>query len=127
MLSIDYIHRFISSLVFTSVLETLIVFLIFWVILRRRDIKARIIIFTGVLASYATIPYVWFVFPYINNWPRATSLHYSEPFVFLVEAVIYRVFLKTNMPVALGLSLVANLASYLLGPLLRGHGLWIYW
>lgn len=78
-------------------------------------------------ASFATIPYVWFIFPYINSWPRQTSLYYSEPFALLVEALIYRIFLRIDIRIALIISLLANLASYLLGPILRTHGLWIYW
>jgi hypothetical protein len=127
MLSIDFIHRFISSFVFTATIETLAVFLIIWVLLRRRDIKAGIVVFTGVLASFATIPYVWFVFPYMVTWTRAESFWYSEPFVFLIEAVIYRVYLKTNMQTALGISFIANALSYFIGPILRNHGLWFYW
>ncbi|MDO8505195.1 MAG: hypothetical protein Q7S48_01270 [bacterium] len=127
MLSIDYIHRFISSLTFTVVVETAVVLLLLWFIFKKREAGIKKIIFTGVFASFATIPYVWFVFPYINSWPRQTSLLYSEPFAFLVEALIYRIFLKIDIRIALTVSLFANLASYLLGPMLRTYGFWIYW
>ncbi len=127
MLSIDYIHRFISSLVFTAVLETLVIYILLRFLFKKKELGGKKIIFGGIFASFATIPYVWFVFPYINTWSRQTSLNWSEPFVFLVEALFYRMFFKVDIRIALFLSLVANLASYLLGPILRSHGLWLYW
>ena len=127
MLSVDYIHRFISSLVFTSLVETAVSFLMIRFVFRNKELPLKSIILTGVFASFATIPYVWFVFPYIRKWPRQTSLYFSDPFAFLVETIFYRAFLKTGWGQSLLLSLAANLTSYFLGPLLRSWGLWIYW
>lgn len=126
-LSIDYIHRFISSLVFTTVVETLALFLLLRWVFKNKELSTKKIVFAGVFASFATIPYVWFVFPYIESWPRSTSLYYSEPFAFIIEAIFYRAFLKPSWGVSFMLSLACNLASYLLGPLLRAHGVWINW
>ena len=123
----DYIHRFITSLGFTVVVETAILFILLVLVLRRRDILPLRIALAGLFASFSTIPYVWFVFPYIFAWTRQTSLLVSEPFVFIVEAAFYRIFLKLDWRIAFAASLTANLTSYLLGPLLRSYGLWIYW
>lgn len=126
-MSIAYIHRFITSLGFTVIVETAMLFLLLFVVMRRKDISAWRIACAGFIASFMTIPYVWFVFPYAYTWSRETSLLFSEPFVFMVEVVFYRVFLKLDWRVAFLASLTANLASYLLGPLLRNHGIWLYW
>lgn len=107
--------------------ETAMLLVLLLLVLRRRDIPPFRVVLAGFFASFATIPYVWFVFPYIHSWTRQASLLFSEPFVFVVEAVFYRMFLKLDWRIAFAASLVANLASYLLGPLLRAHGLWIYW
>src|SRR3989344_5944373 len=125
MITISYIHRFLTSLGFTIIVETAVLFILLVLVLRRRDIPPLKILFAGFFASFATIPYVWFVFPYAYTWSRETSLLWSEPFVFIVVVIFYRVFLKLDWRVAFVASLLANLSSYLLGPFLRAHGLWI--
>ncbi len=124
--TIDYVHRFISSLVFTTTIETIVLLLLLVYVFKKRE-QLKDIVFAGVLGSFATIPYVWFVFPFITYWPRATSLMWSEPFAVLVEALIYNRVLKLNWKYALAASIVCNIASYFIGPLLRAYGLWIYW
>ena len=127
MITISYIHRFLTSLGFTLIVETAILFILLVLVLRRRDISYYRITLSGFFASFATIPYVWFAFPYAYTWSRETSLLVSEPFVSVVEAIFYRLYLKLGWRIAFAASLIANLASYLLGPLLRSYGLWIYW
>lgn len=125
-ISTNYIHNFITSLAFTVVVETLLLFLLLRLIFKDKT-GTKKVIFAGAFASFSTIPYVWFVFPYIFSWSLSTSLYYSEPFAFIVEAIFYRTFLKTRWGASLIISLTCNLASYLLGPLLRAQGIWIYW
>ena len=127
MLSIGRIHSFIFSLVFTITVETLVLLIILYFLLKRKDPSWKKIIFAGTLASFSTIPYVWFVFPNLYSWPRSTSLIYSELFAFLIETVIYRVFLRTNWIISFTVSLICNLASYFLGQILRSYGLWPSW
>ena len=126
MITVDYIHRFITSMGFTITIETLILYFCLRYALKNQESIKKIVL-TGFFASFATIPYVWFVFPYLLKWSRDTSLMFSEPFVFIVEAIFYRTFLKTGWGSSFLLSLVCNLASYILGPILRSNGLWIYW
>ena len=127
MVSVEYIHRFLTSLGFTVIVETIVLFILLMLALRRRDIPPLRIALAGFFASFSTVPYVWFVFPFIRDWSRDTSFLLSEPFVFIVEAVFYRLFLKLDWRIAFAASLVCNLASYLLGPFLRAYGLWLYW
>lgn len=125
-MSFDYIHRFITSLVFTTTIETLVLLLLLVCLFKYKN-RIKEFVFVGMFASFATIPYVWFVFPYIVDWSRATSLMVSEPIIFLTEAVLYKFFLKLDLRVALFVSFVCNTVSYFLGPILRAHGLWVYW
>lgn len=127
MTNAAYIHRFITSWGFTIIVETAVLCALLMYVYRRKDIPLKDMLFAGLLSSFATIPYVWFVFPYIVNWSRQTSLYVSEPVVFFIEALIYNRFLKVNWPTAFALSFICNAASYLLGPILRSLGLWIYW
>ncbi|MDB5224472.1 MAG: hypothetical protein JWO43_94 [Candidatus Adlerbacteria bacterium] len=126
-MTIDYIHRFITSMAFTALLETGILVLLLRTVFRRPFVSTRTLIQVGLLVNFATIPYVWFVFPYVTDWPRETSLLFSEPFVFIVEAVVYRYFLNVSWRTAIVASFLCNVASYYLGPILRTYGLWLYW
>lgn len=127
MPSIAYVHRFITSMAFTMIVETAMLFIVVRLVAKEKGIATWRIIATGFLASYATIPYVWFVIPRVVEWERETSLLVSEPLIFLIEIAIYRLVLGIQWRHAVLASLVGNLASYLLGPFLRGQGLWIYW
>ncbi len=122
-----YVHNFLTSLVFTTSIETVVLVLLVLYVFRKQGLQLWQVLFAGFLGSFSTIPYVWFVFPYVVMWPRTTSLYFSEPFAFIAEAVIYRMFLKLDWKYALLASLLCNLASFLLGPVLRAWGIWIYW
>jgi hypothetical protein len=125
--NIAFVHRFITSLVFTDVVETSILVFLLRVLPGNKALETSRIIFAGLWASFSTIPYVWFVFPYLVQWPASTAIIFAEVFAFLMEALFYKVVLRLNWKTALFVSLVCNAASYFLGPILRAHGLWIYW
>ena len=127
MFSIDYTHRFITSLFFTVIVETIVLFLLIRFAMKNKKLSTEKIITSGIFASFATIPYVWFVFPYLFQWSINSSLRFSEPFAFIIEAVFYRQFLKTDLKTSFLLSLICNLASFILGPILRSQGIWLYW
>jgi hypothetical protein len=119
-----YVHRALTSLGFTVAVETAVLFILLYYVYKYRHLRVKDVIFAGILASSLTIPYVWFVFPYVVNWSRNTSAFFSEPFAFLIEALVYNRVLKLDWKTALAVSLVCNIASYLLGPILRMNGLW---
>ena len=125
--NIAFVHRFISSLVFTDMVETIILILLIRFVIRNRTMPLKQMVFAGLYASFSTISYVWFVFPYLMDWPASTAILFAEAFAFVVEAVFYRWFLKLDWRAAFFVSFVCNLVSYLLGPILRSHGIWIYW
>jgi hypothetical protein len=77
------------------------------------------LLITGVLASSLTLPYLWFIAPLILGDPYALIV--GEILVFLVEAGIYILVLQISLRRALLISLIANLASLVVGlVLLRG-------
>lgn len=126
---VSYTHRFITSFVFTITVETILLFLLvrFVFKIKKSRISAKEIIFAGFFASFATIPYVWFVFPYLAQWPRGVSIIYSEAFAFIVEALFYNLFLKLDAKKSVMVSAICNLSSFSLGRLLRFLGIWFYW
>lgn len=118
-----YVHAFLLSLVFTCVVETAVVF----ILLRfafQPSIPAKKIVFAGVFASFATIGYVWFVFPALIPKTIFASVWLSEPFVFVVEAVFYRVYLRLSWTESLAVSFAANAMSFLGGRALRVAHMW---
>ncbi len=125
--NIFFVHRFLSSLVFTGVIETAVLILLLWFVFRKRSIGLSQMLFAGLYASFSTISYVWFVFPYLIEWQRGTAIIFAEAFAFIVEAVLYRFVLKLDWRVALFVSFVCNAVSYLLGPFLRAYGIWYVW
>lgn len=127
ILTIEKLHLFITSLVFSFVLETVVLMLVLTFVFKRTDIGYRRTLFAGAFATFATIPYVWFVFPNLGIWPATTALYASELFVTVVEATFYRFALRTTWKEALAASIAANAASFFLGNGLRALGLWFYW
>ncbi|TSA44963.1 hypothetical protein D4R52_03340 [bacterium] len=126
---INYTHSFIVSLIFTVFFETLALVLLirkFFNINKERIGNAQLL-FAGFFASFLTMPYVWYVFPNLAGWTHDVSVHYGEIFAFLLEALFYRIYLKTNTKNSLLISLICNSVSYSLGFFLRSKGLWFYW
>jgi hypothetical protein len=127
MPSIAYVHRFIATATFTVFVETTILFFLMRYVFKNKEISSSRLLFAGLFASYATNPYVFFVFPRIATWPYNTALAVSETLVFLVEALFYHEFLKTDWRTSFILSLVCNFSSWYLTLLLRTNGVSFYW
>lgn len=69
------------------------------------------------LATAITIPFVWYVFPLLQA-DYQTRIYLSESFAVSVEGLYYALSLRCPLAVAMVLSLVANMFSYLVGPIL---------
>src|SRR3989344_7873951 len=105
---IAFVHRFLPSLGFTMLVETAGLFVFVRYVLKRKEPGTKDVLLTGALASFSTIPYVWFVFPYLLEWSPRNALYFSEPFAFGIEALIYRFTLKLEWKNALLASLACN-------------------
>ncbi len=105
-----YTIRFLYALLYTILVETAVLFLIAKYTGSKLEIKR--VIFAGILANSATIPYVWYVFPILIYGSGITALIAGELFAFVVEAFIYKAFLNLRLNKALIISAAANLASF---------------
>lgn len=76
----------------------------------------RFYFFVG-LASFMTVPYVWFVWP--NLVPdRLWFLFLAETWVWIMEAIVYFFAFECKFKKALFFSLILNVFSFLLGLLI---------
>jgi hypothetical protein len=107
---LDYVHYFLRSLIFSVVVESLVVSVL--CALFKKDKRVWLIASFG---TFCTIPYVWFVFPTLFWYSSVITICVGESFAFLFEAALYKIIGKLNWKQALLFSLLANSASYFLG------------
>ena len=108
----SYEGIFLHSLVLTLIVEVPVVFLFCRYVYKLVDNWNVIIV--AILASALTLPYFWFILPgYISD--RTLYVIVGESVIVLVEAIIYHRLLKLKIGQALLVSLIANLASILVG------------
>lgn len=108
---------FLKALLLTVLIETLVPFLFFKTKFRSLPIKNKLLLFTGFLASFATLPYVWFVLPVFIQ-PTFTYVLVSELSVTLIESLIICSLLKVGYNRSMLISVACNLASFLAGLLI---------
>ena len=120
---IAYTHKFIFYLFFTVLTETVIIFFIIRYLFRisSKELKTAKLIFSGIFASFSTIPYVWYIFPILIYWSYGWSLILSELSAFFIEAVFYSIFLKLNYKKSLFVSLISNSSSFFLAFFFNKH------
>ena len=121
-----YLQKFITALVSTDIIETIILFYLLWYFLKKRDNSSQKIIIIGLLASFATLPYVWFVFPSLIGVSYSLYLVVAELFAFIIEAILYRYALNLTWKVAFLASFLCNLASLLFGLFISIYKIWIF-
>jgi hypothetical protein len=105
--------RFLMALVITIAVEVLVVFLLARLAFGLSDVSGWRIVLSAILASSVTLPLLWFVFPMFIA-PRY-FVFVGELLVFVIEAILYKVLLRTSFGRAAALSFVANALSFLLG------------
>jgi hypothetical protein len=117
---LTYTYRFLFALVFTIFIETIILWIFISKIFKFK--KGRFnnlnIIFAGIMASFSTISYVWYIFPILIYWSFKLSLILSEIFAILVEAIFYKFYFDMKFRYSLLISFICNLFSWGLGYLL---------
>lgn len=105
------------ALAINLVIETPIV----WALIRRFE-KATsgpsASVLWCVIANLLSLPYLWFVLPLFMS--RQVLIPVGELFVWLIEALVYYKALKLSVKRALLASLVANVASFVLGKVVFG-------
>ena len=108
----NYEILFILALFQTLIVEIGVLFLFFKYVFKKK-IHIKKLILVGIVASSLTIPYLWFVLPSLLI-PFYVVL-IGEVLIWLIEAYLYKEFLEITIKQALYVSLIANLASILVG------------
>ena len=114
----SYESQFLISLCLTITIELIILFFLLKIFFKNSKILNSEIIFAGILASFTTLPYLWFIFPYFIH-DRTFFILIGELSVVLVESVIYYFILKLKYYNCFILSFICNLISFLAGLLIR--------
>ncbi len=113
-----YEITFLKALLLTIFIETTLLFALFKLIYKEEKVSNWILLLTGILATFATLPYLWFILPYFIK----TKLWYiitSEVAAILIESLIIMGLLRTNYSKALVVSAICNAASFLIGLLIN--------
>jgi|SRR3989338_4925151 len=114
----SYEQKFLFSLLLTLIVEIPVAVLLVKYFFKDKEIKISKIVFTGFVASTLTLPYFWLILPiYISN--RGLYIFISEASIIFIEAIIYNQFLKLKFSKAFVVSLIANIASILLGLMIQ--------
>lgn len=111
--------EFLIALCLTISIELAVIVLLIKVFYKKGQFNIREIAWSGVLPSMATLPYVWFVFPYfIAN--RHIYVISVEVFAVIVESLIIAFILRIGLKQGFLLSFAANMISATLGFFLEG-------
>jgi len=110
----EYEINFLKALLLTITIETAVLFLLFKVVFKTLRPGNWLLLLTGILATLATLPYLWFILPlFIQS--KLGYILVSELSAILVESVIILGLLKINLQKVVLVSLVCNMSSYLIG------------
>jgi len=110
----NYELLFIKSLILTIVIETIVMIVFFRYIIKLKNTGISKLLITGFITSFATLPYLWFLFPvYIHN--KIIYMVFAESFAVLIETIIIASILKTKITVSFLCSLTCNMISFISG------------
>ena len=115
-----YELHFLRSLALTLFVETSLLFLLVrqFYKLSEAQLSRVLLLFGGMLASTATLPYVWFVFPaFIQN--RVFYTIAVESFAVVAETAIFAMLFRMGWKKALLLSACCNAGSFIAGKMLN--------
>ncbi|PWB22854.1 hypothetical protein DCO46_16145 [Flavobacterium sp. HTF] len=112
------VFKFLFALLITIFIETLVLFLFFKTRYKKLNISNKLLLITGLVTSFSTLPYVWFVFPtFIQS--RIPYIIICESFAILVESFLIYKLLKIEYKKALFISIICNLISFSIGLLIN--------
>ena len=111
-----YEYEFLFSLIFTISIETAVLFYLIRFIFKmdKSQLSNPLLIFSGIICSMATLPYLWFIFPVFLK-SRTMFMIIGEIYVALVEAVILSFLLRLEAKKALIASVACNVISFIFG------------
>ncbi len=112
----SYESQFLFSLLLTIAIETAVLFALVrhFFKIGRKKLPSSLLLFAGIIASSATLPYVWFVLPAFAA-SHSAFVFAAEFFAIAAESAAYFFILKIDFNKALAISFACNAASFLLG------------
>ncbi len=113
-----YLKSFFKAWLLTVAVESFVLVGLLRKFPSKEPVSFKLLIASSIFASSLTLPYVWFVFPYLLVGRFGVGLILGELFAWLAEAIFYYLFLKISIKKALIFSFIANLSSYALGYLI---------
>ena len=114
----EYEFNFLKALLLTISIETAVLFFLFKVFYKTLKQSNWILLLTGILATFATLPYLWFILPLFIH-AKLWYIIVSEVSAIVIESVIILGLLKINYSKAMLISLICNSSSYLVGLLVN--------
>ena len=107
---------FLVALVTTVIIELIVLVVVVRFLCPNQALSLCRILITGVLCSFATLPYFWFIFPGFLN--ESLYLPVGEVVVTIIEAGILELVLGLGYLRSLTASALCNIASFIGGELL---------
>jgi hypothetical protein len=94
----SYEIEFLKALLITISIETVLLFLLVKKVsfFKLAGISNLKIITVGILASLATLPYVWFIFPVFISVQTGYIIT-SESFAVITETIIFYIFFRSEL------------------------------
>jgi len=114
----EYEIHFLKALLLTITIETAVLFLLFKVFYKSLKINNWLLLLTGILTSFSTLPYLWFIFPLFIKTKTLYVLT-SETSAVLIESIIIWALLRINYTKSLLVSIACNMSSFLIGLLIK--------
>jgi hypothetical protein len=114
----EYEIHFLKALLLTITIETTVLFLLFKVFYKTLKINNWLLLLSGILASFSTLPYLWFIIPLFIK----TKILYvitSEISAILIESIIILGLLRINYSKAIIVSIACNMTSFLIGLIIK--------
>lgn len=116
MLAYNYEFKFLFSLTYTILIEIIVLYFILKIRYLNNNVKYKYsqILFIGILCSFATLPYLWFILPILLNDYILYNI-IGEIFVIIIESLILYFYLKLPYKKMLIVSFTCNIISYSIG------------
>lgn len=111
---------FLAYLLLTIVIETPVLYLIVRRFFHADGLRLPLkrLLFAGFITSFATYPYVWYVWPALLAEPNQAII-VAELMVFVVEALMLRALLPVSVRQALLASFACNMTTIVLGSIMN--------
>jgi hypothetical protein len=113
----DYEILFIRSLIVTILIETLVLVFVYKRMYKAYHTPLVQLLSAGFLASFATLPYLWFLLPYWID-QQFWYILVGESFAVFAESFILWSMLRSTYLKSLLASFMCNAVSFLIGVIL---------